>query len=513
MMCRRAFPFVLLLLLFSGLISNAQVHPVENELRQNSRVVPVLPAPEPYPGRTVVFLPTPFAKANLIDPAKAAALRGTVIESVELVYTTFATSPDFDQQNLNKRRLQELYRLLPEAFTNSMVQWQLTGQNKATVVDSARNLFHGFVITYRPAPTPESMLEEWTAIETMLKMTAKERYRPSEPGSTSTSTSTTTSSSSTTTTSSSSTGITMTGTFKGDIDSMDAGTRQRYTALRIAMHHLGNREGVTLDSNKCRISKVTTDYSIVELHYRLMNHKRSRFDTIPNTVVDTTTILVRKPFDKFPDTIIYNVMRRNPWDNMVIICDVTGSMSPYTAQVFLWLDEAVKAGRIKSFVFFNDGDGKNDKSKKMGKVGGLYPIKASSIDSIKDKARTAMRNGDGGDCPENNIEALLYAAARNDTNTSYIMIADNLATPRDLELLKGFTQPVHIIACSARGGINPEYLKIARYTKGSVHTLHYDFYGLGDLEDGAVIHIGKESFHIKGNNFFSGDGYGSGSAR
>lgn len=510
-MWRRAEFSFLLLLLFCGFTATAQVLPVENELRQNSRVIPVMQPAEEIPGRTVVLLPTPFAKANLIDPSKIAPLRGTVIESVELVYTTFATSPDFDQQNLNKRRLQELYRQLPEAFTNSMVSWQLTGQTKATVADSARNLFHGFVITYRPAPTKESMLEEWAAIETMLKMTAKDKFRPSESSSTGTTGGTTGSTTSTSTTTSSN--IKITGTFKGDIDSMDADTRQKFTALRIAMHNLGQRPGVTLDSNRCYISKVTTDYSIVQMHYRLMNHKLSRFDTIPNTVVDTTTMLVRKPFEKFPDTIIYSVMRRNTWNNMVIICDVTGSMSPYTAQVFLWLEEAVKAGRIKSFIFFNDGDNKIDRAKKIGKTGGLYPIESKSIEDIKEKARTAMHNGDGGDTPENNIEALLYAAAHNDTNTSYIMIADNLATPRDLELLKGFTQPVHIIACSARGGINPEYLKIARYTKGSVHTLHGDLYGLGDLEDGSVINIGKESFHIKGNSFFSGDGYGSGVRR
>ncbi|MEM7372873.1 MAG: hypothetical protein AAF587_29900 [Bacteroidota bacterium] len=38
-----------------------------------------------------------------------------------------------------------------------------------------------------------------------------------------------------------------------------------------------------------------------------------------------------------PDSTVFHVFQRNPdWNNMLVVCDFTGSMSPYTAQLLVW---------------------------------------------------------------------------------------------------------------------------------------------------------------------------------
>jgi hypothetical protein len=76
-----------------------------------------------------------------------------------------------------------------------------------------------------------------------------------------------------------------------------------------------------------------------------------------------------------------------------------------------------------------------------------------------------------------------------------------MASPRDLSLVEKVKRPVHIILCGARGGVNPDYLFIARQTGGSVHTLTDDITGLDKLVDGDVVKVGFQNFLLHNEHF------------
>lgn len=483
-----------LLLFFSAVcfvtgIARAQTSTAWKKLRGNSRTVPIISPADPGPGRAVALLEIPFGQSLFSHPEKVKALAGLQIESIELVYTTYAESKTFLQDNLNLRRVEELHRLLPGAFSQTWTGWQLTGQTAATAADSARQLFHGFIITYRPAPDAVTVAGEIAFLE---------KYFSRKPGGTNVGDPGSDPGSTGTTVKDSSSGI--------ETDSkLSVKDRMRYTALQVAIKRLDIRQGVTVDTSKAYVVTQNDDYAVVKLDYRFQNHKLTKYDTVLISEIDTAMKrMTRKP-PPFADSIFKMVMRRNAhWENIVLICDVTGSMSPYTAQIFEWLSDPSTRKKIKQCFFFNDGDGKAERDKKNGSTGGIYGVRSSQFDSIFNTATLAMHKGDGGMTPENNIEAALYAIAhsQNDSLTDIIMIADNLSTPHDMALLKKINRPVHVIACGSRHGINPCYLKIARVTKGSVHTMNDDAGNLEYLENEQVIKIGKENFKIIGDDFF-----------
>lgn len=186
---------------------------------------------------------------------------------------------------------------------------------------------------------------------------------------------------------------------------------------------------------------------------------------------------------------------------MLVVTDLTGSMSPYTAELLLWFRLAQNTGRVEHLVFFNDGDGKSDSLKVLGKTGGLYDIRPESFEEIAKLANQVVEKGNGGDEPENNVEALLYGLKVCPECEEVIMISDNWATPRDIALLKKLTKPVRVILCGTEEGINPDYLNLARDTGGSVHTIKEDIDDLLNLNEGQEIKIGKETFIIKNGKF------------
>jgi hypothetical protein len=205
---------------------------------------------------------------------------------------------------------------------------------------------------------------------------------------------------------------------------------------------------------------------------------------------------------KLTDSLVYKIMDRNKeWKDMVIVGDLTGSMSPYAGQLLVWYQLKHKERSVKSFIFFNDGDLKPDYKKEIGKTGGIYSVKAGSIDEVLNKATQTIMNGSGGDIPENNLEALLYAQKRNPDCESLIMVADNYATPRDMILLDSITKPVNVIVCGVLDTINIAYLNIAYRTGGSIHTMEKDLKDLIKLNEGEIIEINKVRYKIVDKKF------------
>jgi hypothetical protein len=201
------------------------------------------------------------------------------------------------------------------------------------------------------------------------------------------------------------------------------------------------------------------------------------------------------------DTVVSYVLKRNNWNDKLIVCDVTGSMDPYTAQVALWYRLNYLQDKNLQFVFFNDGDNKPDEHKVIGKTGGIYYSASKGIDSLDRFMSKVRAKGSGGDCAENNMEALIKGVKMAKPFKELIMIADNNAPVKDIELLSSFNTPVHIILCDAANRIEPDYLKLAWKTKGSVHTIEEDIITLSRLSEGQQIKIGGTTYKIMGGEF------------
>jgi hypothetical protein len=185
------------------------------------------------------------------------------------------------------------------------------------------------------------------------------------------------------------------------------------------------------------------------------------------------------------DPTVLAVLDRNPrWDSLLVVLDWTGSMHPYGGQLLHWLQAHTATKTISHLVLFNDGDDYlytgtepiGTRKKPVGETGGVYFVAPVQMDTILAAMRYVMRRGDGGDLPENDLEALLKARRRYPHHRGpVVLIADNGARIRDMSLVEAIDFPVHIILCGLMNtGVRPEYVELAWRTGGSVHTLRRD---------------------------------------
>ncbi len=200
--------------------------------------------------------------------------------------------------------------------------------------------------------------------------------------------------------------------------------------------------------------------------------------------------------------VVDKVLSRNNWTQKLIVCDVTGSMNPYVSQLVTWYQLNLAKEKNLQFVFFNDGDNKKDSEKTIGKTGGIYYKKATNIEDLISEVSFVSGKGSGGDCPENNMEALIKGTSMAAPYKELVMVADNQAPVKDIKLLLEFKKPVHIILCGANSGfVNADYLKIAWKTKGSVHTIEEDITKIASMLEGETIQIMGKKFKIMGGEF------------
>lgn len=203
------------------------------------------------------------------------------------------------------------------------------------------------------------------------------------------------------------------------------------------------------------------------------------------------------------DLAVQNALDRNKFQNPLIVTDVTGSMSPYMAQLQGWFKINAPKNPTAQFVFFNDGDNKSDASKVIGNTGGIYYTPSVPVDQLLNFMSMAAAKGGGGDGPENNMEALIKGTKMaTKPFTDIVMIADNNAPVKDISLLGSFNKPVHIIVCGGSGNfVHPDYLLIAWKTKGSIHTADADYNNIGNLKDGETIKIGMSDYRLMKGEF------------
>ncbi len=240
----------------------------------------------------------------------------------------------------------------------------------------------------------------------------------------------------------------------------------------------------------------------IVIHYKLPQTEEDRLSehkAISAFLPEESSLKDPKEIRKtlIDSSIVKVFERKKAWNDMTIVADLTGSMAPYTAQLVLWFKLKVNDKRIKDLVFFNDGDKTPDELKVIGSTGGIYHMKASNYSAIRELAVNTIMSGCGGDMPENNIEALLFAINKAPATKDFIMVADNTADVKDLSLLKDVHKPIHIILCGSHVGINPQYLTIARQTGGSVHTMEADLEDLIKKNEGDKFFFMGEQFVIK----------------
>jgi hypothetical protein len=357
------------LLCIMGMQANGQMIIRDNiSIRDTIRLERYNPESESFAIAKLAMAP---GDHRLKDPSKAETLRSQGIVRVELVYSDFPVGEDF--RELNRMRMLELYKFLPNAFNDAGIKWSVVVQTGVAKTGNIGSYFHGFVVHYRPY----HLSYEVSSIEGVLK-----------------------------------------------------GKHQ---------------------------------------------------------VKDSTVLKVLE--------------RNREWKDMLVVADVTGSMNPYTAQLILWLKLNTGSGRAKHFTFFNDGDDKPNFRKEKGKTGGIYSVRSNEYNVVAVKAIEAMRKGNGGDMQENDVEALIKGIKDCDECKNIVLIADNLAPVRDIELIKEVKKPVKVILCGTAMGINTQYLDIARATGGSIHTMESDLTNLIKLNEGSIIEVDGQKFKIVKGSF------------
>lgn len=177
------------------------------------------------------------------------------------------------------------------------------------------------------------------------------------------------------------------------------------------------------------------------------------------------------------DQTVSKILERHPeWQNALVVADWTGSMYQHGAQALYWHIKNFEHSGLTYFTLFNDGDDKSTPRKHIGETEGIYHEKANNMEKLIALYYYVMLQGSGGDGPENDIEALIAGIEKYPKADEIILIADNNACIRDIELADKIGRPVHIIICGSgyTGSVNAQYVNLAVKTGGSIHTIEQD---------------------------------------
>ena len=89
---------------------------------------------------------------------------------------------------------------------------------------------------------------------------------------------------------------------------------------------------------------------------------------------------------------------------------------------------------IKHVAFFNDGDKLKDRKKVIGFTGGIYYQESDPLLQVTKLMKRVAHKGNGGDSPENDLEAICTAMIQAKNEEDIILIADNGSCVRDFVL-------------------------------------------------------------------------------
>ncbi|MGH1336747.1 MAG: hypothetical protein ACRBFS_11530 [Aureispira sp.] len=428
----------------------------------------------------IIYLPMNYSKFLFTDKDKDLfySLRDTMIERIDLVYTVFRRSETFDQVKLNKERYEIFQEYFPEAFNNNLIDWNLMAQNGTMEYEKAQTYFHGFVIYLKPhRVTTEEGVTIGTALDTRVDQPTTRRLETNEEIKViqeilSKSTAT-----------------------KTVLDTTYSEKRKRFwTGMYLAKNKGKRRKGKKF---RTKGPKRPKEYKV---KYEKIMTVTEREVPDPEGSIEPSKVIAQLT----EDSVVYTVLNRTlgQWNNHVVVQDVTGSMHPYLTQSLLYLRSHIQKNTTEKFVFFNDGDDQPDGP--IGRSGGCYYQSADNVAAIEEMAFEAMRNGKGGKAPENDIEAILYGIKKYPNCEGIVLIADNFSRVRDFKLmpqLMRLGKPVRVVVCGIAKGdvVNLDYIYLARYTGGSIHTMDQDITDLANKKNGQAFKVGSQYFKLDNN--------------
>lgn len=520
--------------LLSSIASNAQNISERIDVILNSRPRTMLKYPTP-PRTNTMYLKSTFTQALFDDEKSLQLLKEKEITRVELVYTTYKKNTDFDQVSLNRKRLEKLFQVVPELSTQLGVEFILIAQTGCQSAEEGPNYFHGVTIVYRDKPN-----EVLTKVETEFIRAVKDKKAHSYAYDAYLKRETKTIELAIDSVSERDPVIVLPKFPGGERARIDYFTRylnypsESTKPSRVDVQFILDKTGkITAvnfpnspTSNPCQEevkdfvnnmpnwSPGTMDGKPMECVVQFSVDFMARGSIVPSPIEIFST--EAPPKKSSLPAFNYNEIKpvnssnkvsqalgKSDFTKTVVVCDVTGSMAPYNAQVIEFIQGQFTAKKSSpgQFVFFNDGDNKKDKQKKIGETGGVYAYQTKSADSVAEFMIQVMNNGNGGgDLPENNIEAILFALKKFPGTKQIILIADNFATPRDLKLLEQLTVPVKVVVC---GGaiLNETYLDIAYYSKGSLFFNDSEITGFELFGEGSTIKVGTLTYVLHKGHF------------
>ena len=138
-MYRLFIPYLFFLCLLVGeALSQARVlEAFYNSDRLNTTTYKLLP--------DQIVLKTEFGESVPHNPEIIRKVTAADVKQVDLIYTDYPKGQNFDQ--LNKNRLNELKKLLPELFQKNGIKWRMIRQTDCQTQEEAKSMFHGFVFS------------------------------------------------------------------------------------------------------------------------------------------------------------------------------------------------------------------------------------------------------------------------------------------------------------------------------------------------------------------------------
>lgn len=458
---------------------------IDSVLNNNIIKQPVYKQPEL--SVTSKLLKMDFGKAVLLDTTGLYLIQNTDILSVDLVFT------DYPQTNtlreLNRKRFEELIKCLPALIKQKYIQVRIIRQMDGYDQATATNMLHGFVINYRVIPNKKEQEREIDFIKRVsfytpkTTTTKKDEIFTDEP-------------------------------ITKETNSHSVAKTRKSPYLRAYK----KRTIKTITPNRKRLDAVVeigdTVVAItktnIEWKTKLSEQERRlyyKYDTLfmvlyplldePDIIEEPFLEITKETIFKKPDSSVLKIFKRNQFNQLAIVADVTASMHQYNAQVLEWIATYSQQKKIRYITCFNDGDEKITNEKIIGNAGGIYGNTFNTFQQAATLLQTTMQKGNGGDRPENNCEALLYTSLACTDCNEIVMIADAWAPVRDIELANKISKKVRVIACG-ESYLHPDYITIALLSGGSLHFGDIDIQSLEDLRTGKLLQLNGYSYKFNG---------------
>jgi len=476
-----------------------------------------------------------FAKNTL---GNASNHKGS-IEKVVYFYTAYASSPGFDQKQLDAQRIEKLAAKYPEVLSNRMIEWQLIAQTGCESPSEGSSYFHGFVLEFRPEPSSAQREEELKRLQQFFD-DPKSGFDPLEkeiftevdsPADAKTSEK-----------AANSEANYPDGNFalfnyfqksmkgggeialkkidqwvsfqfevneKGELGPIQyKGTPEPYIKEEIQRLFDAMPDWVPAQTNgKAVASTVNLDLRVCfSPIVRGMYNRDGKKPEFKQTEVEDSKILEKKPNndvlerkDRIEKSNLFQSLKNIvPQEKVAVVMDVTSSMSTHIASLNWWLVNSADSLNMVHYTFFNDGDQLEDRKKKIGATGGIYHgERQHDFTAI---LMETMRNGTGGDLEENDFEAVLEAIELSPSATSIVLIADNFSEVRDLSLLNEIQKRVHVIITGEVTVVRECYLDLAKQTGGDLF-VNGNRISLANVAKGGQITIAETRYQFDGTHF------------